>query len=73
MSHAATLDLNHGHLPDRETLDQGREVRGGKRSALDDAKMELSNDRMWVPITFALLAIMAIISSALVVRAVYKM
>lgn len=72
MSHAATLDLNHGHLPDRETLDRG-EVRGGKRSALDDAKMELPNDRMWVPITFALLAVMAIISSALVVWAVYKM
>lgn len=69
MSHAATIDLNHGHLPDRETMGHA-DFRAARHSALDDAKMELSNDRMWVPITFTLLAVMAVICSALVVASV---
>lgn len=66
MNHAMTLDANHRHVPDERQAARDI-VRGDHRSSLEYAGLVYPNDRKLVPLTLGLLAIMAILSSALLV------
>jgi hypothetical protein len=69
MAYPMTLDLNHGHVPDADTVRRDY-VRGDGKFSLADAGLTYPNDRKWVPITMGLLAVMAIVSVAMILYVV---